>query len=185
MAEIYIYRAQRNKRIVCAFTDKDYEGAILKGGRWNSVKIPMVYTSDSISTAGWEIAQKISYDPSLGLDKNLREQIIDKLTKHFSYCRSTLDIRQIINVEEFYGKPLPQDWYIKIQGVAYRPDIQAIGDQWIKSATSLAMRVPCSITRRHASNYLVNPQHPDYPMLLSKREGFWRYDGEALSPDPI
>lgn len=178
MAEIYIYRALRNQRVGCSFTELDYEGSIVNGGRWNSIGTPMVYASDHISTAGWEVTQKVNLDPSQAPDKSLRERILDILSETYSYYRVAIDSNQVITVEDYCGKALPENWHRRILGVGYRPDIQAIGDQWIKSKASLALRVPCVASRRHAFNYLLNPQHPDYPMLAKKREGFWRFDGE-------
>jgi RES domain-containing protein len=182
MAEIYIYRALRNLLVGCAFTERDFEGSIVNGGRWNSIGTPIVYASDHISTAGWEVTQKVNLDPSQEPDKSLRERILDILSETHSYYRVAIDTHQIITVEDLCGQALPDNWYRRIPGVGYRPDIQAIGDQWIKSKASLALRVPCVASRRHAFNYLLNPQHPNYPMLANKREGCWRFDGEALSP---
>jgi RES domain-containing protein len=182
MPTIPIFRVLPNALIDCAFTERDYGGSITKGGRWNSVGTPMVYTSDNVSTAGWEIAQRVEIDPSVDPGQPLRERILKILSDSYSYYLATIDTSQIIHVENFCGVSLPAGWHLKLPGMVYRPEIQAIGDRWVKSKSSLALCVPCALTRRHAFNYLLNPWHPDYAVLASTREGYWRFDGEEHGP---
>ena len=55
---------------------------------------------------------------------------------------------------------LPPDW------TANRAATRAIGDGWLKSGSSLLLRVP-SVLVPDACNVLVNPQHPDAGRLRS------------------
>jgi RES domain-containing protein len=41
------------------------------------------------------------------------------------------------------------------------PELQLIGDEWVKSGRSLALEVPSAVIKTD-SNYLLNPQHRDF-----------------------
>jgi RES domain-containing protein len=51
------------------------------------------------------------------------------------------------------------------------PEVQAIGDRWIRSGRALALRVPSAVVRG-SSNLLINPDHPE----------FARFRIEAIEP---
>jgi RES domain-containing protein len=44
------------------------------------------------------------------------------------------------------------------------PETRAIGDDWVRTGSSLALKVPSVITPNEF-NYLLNPAHPDFAIL--------------------
>jgi RES domain-containing protein len=120
----------------------DGEGARLYGGRWNSVGVPMVYTSEHQSLAALEVRVHI--------DKTSMR----KLFKCFSY-EFDEDIMEV-----FRTGGLPKDW----QQEPPPPSLQQLGDKWIKSNVSVILAVP-SVVIPEELNYLINPKHPDFSKL--------------------
>jgi len=170
LAEITVFRILPRRWIYCAFSAEDGHGETLRNGaRWNPPGCPMVYASDHPSTAAWEVSRRFGYHlPTLYLD--------------FAYCAVLLDEKAIITLEQFGKKPLPVNWYVQEPSGVYKPEIQDIGGQWILSAVSLALQVPSALNPRDAINYLINPKHPDYGVLMGKRIGAWTCDGLTQLP---
>jgi RES domain-containing protein len=112
------------------------EGARRYGGRWNSRGVPMVYCSSSLALAAIELF--VHLDPS-------------QAPPDLVSVSATLpegEPARTIALEE-----LPPDW--QAETVATRE----LGDGWIRSASSLALRVP-SVPIRSDWNVLLNPLHP-------------------------
>lgn len=120
------------------------EGARLTGGRWNSVGVPMVYTSDSVTTAALEILAQ-------GLGFPL-------LLNGWMSCPVTFPSDA---VEDLDQKALPPDW----DTVPIPKSTQAIGDHWIESKSSAVLKVPSAVAYQQF-NYLLNPKHPRYGELV-------------------
>lgn len=55
---------------------------------------------------------------------------------------------------------LPKAWH----AFPAPPDLQVIGDAWIKDRTSAVLEVPSALVESE-SNYLLNPQHSDFPSI--------------------
>jgi len=115
------------------------EGARRFGGRWNSRGVPMVYSSSSLALAAIE------------------------LFVHLEPGQAPADLVSL-SAELPEGEPaktlnaadLPDGWW------SDAPDgstTQEIGDAWIRSGASLAMKVP-SVPIRQEWNVLINPLHP-------------------------
>jgi RES domain-containing protein len=45
------------------------------------------------------------------------------------------------------------------------PDSQQFGDRWVKEARSAVLRVPSIAVNRMESNFVLNPRHPDFPVI--------------------
>jgi RES domain-containing protein len=117
------------------------EGARRFGGRWNSRGTPMVYCSSSLALAAIE------------------------LFVHLEPAQAPADLVSIsATLPE--GEPgcalnhadLPDEWWTDDVLTAER-STRDLGDEWIRSAASLAMSVP-SVPIRAEWNVLVNPLHP-------------------------
>jgi hypothetical protein len=63
--------------------------------------------------------------------------------------------------------PLPRDWD---SPPPYSAKVQAIGDAWVRSGSSLGLRVPASVLPSR-SNVLLNPAHPDIRRLREVERG--------------
>ncbi len=117
----------------------DGEGARLYGGRWSSPGTPVVYTSATASLAVLEIFANFH-----------REDLLAS----FELLSCAFDDAFVSSVEP---SELPTNWR---QSPA-PARLQAIGDEWLRTAQSVVLQVPSSIIE-HESNYLLNPLHPDF-----------------------
>jgi RES domain-containing protein len=114
-------------------------GARRFGGRWNSIGTAMGYASCS-------------------LELSVLESLV-----HIQLSRIPRDYIWIeLEMPDDAVEPLrtwPAHWDSPGH---YRTEIQAVGDAWIRSRTSLGLQVPAAVLpERH--NVLVNPAHPRYP----------------------
>lgn len=131
-------------RLVTArFADTAFsgEGARLFGGRWNRKGVPMVYTAASQSLAMLEI---------LVQDEPLRARYV--------MIAATLPKR--FKVETIALADLPEKW----NDPANRAHLQTLGSDWARSGGSAVLAVPSAVIPSE-TNYLINPQHPDFARI--------------------
>jgi RES domain-containing protein len=133
------WRVVKQRFAAAAF---DGEGARLFGGRWNSAGRPVVYTAATTSLALLEIL--VNADAGL--------------LPHYVTIPVTFDERL---VERVAPEDLPEDWRTYPAPFA----LKRIGDAWLDSARSCALRVPSAVVP-HESNYLLNPTHGDFASVL-------------------
>jgi RES domain-containing protein len=112
------------------------EGARRYGGRWNSRGVPMVYCSSSLALAAIELF--VHLDPT---------QAPSDLVAISATLPEGEPARSITQEE------LPQDWWTDLAAT------RGLGDAWIGSGSSLALRVP-AVPIRAEWNLLVSPLHP-------------------------
>jgi RES domain-containing protein len=116
------------------------EGARLYGGRWNSPGRPVVYLGGSPGIAALEV-----------LAHNARPAL---LSAKFVIIEVTLPPGSVLNLD---ATNLPEGWN--------DPDdhslAAAIGDAWLDSGDSLALRVPSAVLPLER-NLVVNVQHPQF-----------------------
>lgn len=122
-------------------------GAKKYGGRWNSKGFAVVYTSESLELAVLEALVHLD---------------IDLLPKDVYQIGLELDDQLIAHART----PLPGGWD---SAPPYSPNVQAIGDRWIRSG-SLGLRVPASVLPSR-SNVLLNPAHPEIRRLREVERG--------------
>ncbi len=63
-------------------------------------------------------------------------------------------------VEELPESELPRSW----RAFPVLPEVQAIGDAWVRSGRALALRVP-SVIVEGSHNVLINPEHTAFARL--------------------
>jgi len=131
---------------VWCITHKDYknsaftgEGAKLFGGRFNSEGIPLVYTSGNLSLAMLEIM----------VQSNGRDYFKHCVIFYAEISENLITI-PVLN-------DLPKEW----NQIPYGKQSQQFGDAWIKTGSSLVMRVP-SVVVPVEYNFLMNPMHPEF-----------------------
>lgn len=117
-----------------ADTAFDGEGARRTGGRWNSPGLPVIYTSATIALAVLEMLVHLG-------DRGILAT--------YSVIGASFDEKHVEDLRE-----LPADW----RSYPAPPGLQMIGDEWLVSRRSLALRVPSAVVERE-SNYLINPEH--------------------------
>jgi RES domain-containing protein len=119
------------------------EGARQYGGRWNPKGLAAVYLAASQSLAALEILVHVDTD----LVPN-------------DFLRFAVDIPESVDVNRIDLKRLPEEWREE-----YPPaTLQAIGCAWLKGLGSAVLQVPSAVIPEE-SNFILNPQHPDFLRL--------------------
>jgi RES domain-containing protein len=119
-----------------AFTDSLMTAFKPRGAaaRWNSAGVVMVYSSEHLALAALEIL-------------NYWEEY-DRLDGYHAYSASFDEA--LVETADLTGVDL----------LDYSTT-RALGDTWIAARRSVVLRVP-SVVMPSASNYLLNPNHPDF-----------------------
>ena len=147
--------------IVYRFTPVQYsndisgEGSRIYGGRWNSIGLPVVYTSSTISLSLLEIlVYSASYDQ---LQNNIlvRIEVPDTASSVIS------------------GSALPAKWLNDPDYSRY------IGDEFLIQKKSLLLRVPSAIIPEEY-NILINPLHPDFKKVKISSAKKFEFDGRLF-----
>jgi RES domain-containing protein len=120
----------------------DGEGARLYGGRWNSVGVPMVYASEHQSLAALEIR--------IHIDRTGMRRLCKCFS--FQFDGQVMEVLPLGKVSRGWREEPPP------------PFLQEVGDNWVKSGTSVILAVP-SVVIPGECNYLINPKHPDFGKL--------------------
>lgn len=141
-----VWRLLKSRYASSAF---DGEGPRLYGGRWNSVGTRVAYAADSSALAVLEVLVHLDDAALLPSYSLVSASLPDDL------------------VEDLDRSRLPPDW----SASPVPPDVQAIGDAWVRAAQGLALRVPSAIVPGSA-NLLINPAHRE----------FKRFRVEAIEP---
>jgi RES domain-containing protein len=133
------WRIVKTTRVSSAF---DGVGASRFGGRWNSPRTAVVYTSENLALAALEIVVHLQSSAVLGSYSSIAVDFDDRL------------------VEVIAPGDLPSDWARYPAPTA----LQQIGDQWAASKRSAVLRVPSVIVPSEA-NYILNPSHADFSKI--------------------
>jgi RES domain-containing protein len=129
-------------------------GARLNGGRWNSVGLSLLYTASYRSLALLEI-----------LVHTTNNYVPDDLRL------ITIEIPDTILIKEILHEEISDELNRK----KAQAQFQTIGDKWIKSQTSLILKVP-SVIIPEEFNYLINPLHKDFHKVKIKETKLFRFD---------
>ncbi len=118
-------------------------GALLYGGRWNSPGRAVVYTSQSLSLATLEVAVHLNAADKIMAYRSMALEIPDEL------------------VLPMDPADLPTGW----DAMQVEPKAaQSWGDAWFDDQISAVLEVPSVVIPRE-SNYLINPEHPDFDQI--------------------
>jgi RES domain-containing protein len=143
--------ASRITKAAHATSAFDGEGARRAGGRWNTAGHRMVYTSASAALAALEIVVNVR-----------RSHLL------VSYVLFTCEFPEAI-VEQLAAEDLPAHW----RSSPVPPETQSIGDAWLRSRRSAVLKVPSAVIETD-SNFLLNPEHPDFGLIrVSKPQPFF------------
>ena len=133
------WRIVRASRANTAFTG---EGPWRYGGRWNSPGVHVVYVSEHQSTAAFEVfANRVPF-------------ILEEKYKafHLEWPDSLTEI--------FSAKKLPTTWRITPPPA----ETMEIGDRWVQERRSAVLALPSAISPAD-TNFLLNPEHPDFKRI--------------------
>ena len=133
------WRVVKTKYATSAF---DGYGALVNGGRWNSVGLSAVYLAESPALAVLEIMAH--------LDKSA-------LIPAFTIFEVRFDEKYVTEVA---SEDLPAKWF----KVPRHKGCEAIGDVWLRAGTTPLLHVPSVLLLvdgipQH-SNYILSPNHP-------------------------
>jgi RES domain-containing protein len=129
------------------------QGARLFGGRWNQRGIPLIYTSATVSLAALELLANLDSVEVLG---------------EFLVCDVKFDDRLIqrVNLND-----LPKNW----RESRAKSVLRANGTRWATAAESAVLQIP-SVVVPAESNFLINPNHPDFGRIVIGRPRRFEFD---------
>jgi RES domain-containing protein len=119
------------------------KGAAIKGARWNSVGVEMIYTAGNRSLAMAEIAVHFTL-----------------ATLPADYVMTTIYIPDDVSLQKLNIKNLPKDW----NAFPHPTSTQAIGDKFIADCKYCVLKIPSVVTQGDF-NLLINPNHSDFPKI--------------------
>ena len=136
----------------------DGEGARLYGARWNSRGTRVAYASDSSALAVLEVVVHLSGGGGSPAG--------------YSLISATVPDAMI---EELDPATLPKDWNVS----PIPPSVQLLGDQWIATGRSLALRVP-SVIVEGGFILLINPEHKGFARVSVQSISAYAFDPRLL-----
>jgi RES domain-containing protein len=119
------------------------KGAALKGARWNSIGVELIYTANNRSLAMAEVAVHFTL-----------------ATLPSDYMMISIFIPDDISLLKLNVSNLPIDWNI----FPHPSTTQAIGDQFIADNKFCVLQVPSAVTQGDY-NLLINPNHTDFKRI--------------------
>lgn len=148
---ISAWRIVKTKYVNSAF---DGEGAKRYGGRWNSVGIPAVYASESLSLAALESFMHMS-----GMHLKLDFSAIKiQITKPLH----TMDVS-----------------YAEYRKLLEKGRVRQFGDAWLLEGKSVILKVPSHVIPEE-NNIIINPLHKDFSKIIISPPIPFRYDPRML-----
>ena len=133
------YRLSR-KKFAATLSGK---GAALKGARWNSIGVELIYTASNRSLAMAEVAVHFTL-----------------ATLPSDYMMITIFIPDNISIQKLNITDLPTNWNI----FPHPLTTQTIGDQFIADNKFCVLQIPSAVTQGDY-NLLINPNHPDFKRI--------------------
>lgn len=118
-------------------------GAAIKGARWNSVGIEMIYTAANRSLAMAEVAVHFTL-----------------ATLPADYVMLTIFIPDDVAVLKASIKDLPKDWNVFPHPIS----TQTVGDYFINENKYCVLQIPSVVTKGDY-NLLINPKHSDFKRI--------------------
>jgi RES domain-containing protein len=140
------WRLLKTRRLAKAW---DGESAKINGGRWNSVGVPVVYTSSSLSLALVEVL----VHSQLGLP-----------LEGYSAVPIEFDDTLVATIHEI---DLPPNW----KALPAPTETKAIGDEWVAKGSSPILRVPSTVVLMEP-NFVLNPHHRDFARIATHDQSF-------------
>lgn len=116
------------------------KGAAIKGARWNSAGVEMIYAASNRSLAMAEVMVHFTL-----------------ATLPMDYMMLTIFVPDKISYKTITAKNLKPDW----NSFPHVSSTKVIGDKFIDNGKYCMLRVPSAITPGDYS-FLINPSHPDF-----------------------
>ncbi len=116
------------------------KGAAIKGARWNSIGVEIIYSASNRSLAMAEIAVHFTL-----------------ATLPDDYFMMALFIPDDVSMMKLSLTELPVDW----NAFPHPTSTQIVGDQFISSNKQCVLQIPSAVTQGDY-NLLINPNHIDF-----------------------
>jgi RES domain-containing protein len=147
-------RVFRVLRATYARAPFDGEGAYRYGGRWSSPGTRLAYASEHQSLAMLEYF--VHLDP-----EDPPEDLV----------LATAEVPESLSRQRVEAGALPADWW----NVPAPRELAQIGDEFVKKAESCLLFVPSAVAVSE-NNMLINPQHPEFNLIVVNKTALLRYD---------
>lgn len=119
------------------------KGAALKGARWNSPGVELIYTAANRSLAMAEVAVHFTL-----------------ATLPDDYMMVCIDIPDDMAIQSIEPSALPEAWNL----FPHPSATQQFGDAFVSANEYCLLRVPSAVTQGDF-NILINPHHPDFSRI--------------------
>ena len=119
------------------------KGAAVRGARWNSAGVELIYTAANRSLAMAEVAVHLTLATLPG-----------------DYLMMSIWIPDDLGIAEIPVDELPPNWNV----FPHPLSTQRIGDRFVAQAEHALLRIPSVVTLGDF-NYLINPKHPQFLKL--------------------
>jgi RES domain-containing protein len=147
LSKVEVYRLSREKFAI----PLSGKGAAIKGARWNSIGVELVYTATNRSLAMAEVAVHFTL-----------------ATLPEDYVMLTLKAPDDLSIKQLSEEDLPIDWHAFPHPVS----TQKIGDDFVFENNYCGLLIPSVVTKGDF-NLLLNPKHPEFgKVFVSKIERF-------------
>ena len=130
------------------------EGAFRFGGRWSSVGTRLAYTAEHLSLA------MIEYFVHIDPDDPPKDLVVVTAEIPDSVLRTSISPKQ-----------LPANW----RRSPSPPELVEIGDQFVRDRRAAILIVPSALAPAE-SNWLINPQHPEFSRIRLRSVEAFEYD---------
>lgn len=117
------------------------EGAMLYGGRWNSVGNAMLYASQHISLAVLEIL--------------VNKRHVEHFKTSFHLIHVELPVQEVKTISD---EVLKKNWHLDIEYTRF------IGDHFLQDPTQWILKVPSAVIPEEF-NFILNPNHADFKQI--------------------
>lgn len=119
------------------------KGAAIKGARWNSAGVEMIYAAENRSLAMAEVAVHFTF-----------------ATCPSDYVLITIEIPDELQITTIAESKLPPNW----KSFPHPPSTQIVGDNFINDGEYALLKIPSVITHGDY-NILINPKHKDFQKI--------------------
>lgn len=133
-------------------------GAAMKGARWNSAGIEMIYSTSNRSLAMAEVAVHFSI-----------------ATMPSDYMMITIHIPDDISLLKLTIADLPKNWNV----FPHPNETQILGDKFVIENKYCVLQIPSAVTQGDY-NLLLNPYHPEFKRITIIETVKFPFDNRLL-----
>ncbi len=119
------------------------KGAAIKGARWNSIGVEMIYTAVNRSLAMAEVAVHFTL-----------------ATLPINYMMTVIFAPDNTSLQKLHATDLPAHWNV----FPHPASTQLIGDKFIADNKYCLLQIPSAVTQGDY-NILINPNHPGFKKI--------------------